>query len=209
MRRETHWQWSKVYLVIFPTEHLTVCIVCLCVGGVTVYDWDIKAKTQVFIAKRIHNYEQFFLVFHLLFISVFIYLIHPIPPYVWVSCKTFLNTCYILGKCWKRIDQLMFLSFFFFFIKTQCAHQMYFTFLKSRVQSLAFSPNCHLHCVSASYISPGSFSGYRYSLTALGSSDRQKAWAVLVVRNDKSKSKPIKEKIGAQKQHMNKQKRWL
>lgn len=33
------------------------------------------------------------------------------------------------------------------------------TFLKSRVQSLAFSPNCHLHCVSASYSSPGSFSG--------------------------------------------------
>lgn len=54
-----------------------------------------------------------------------------------------------------------------------------FTFLKSRVQSLAFSPNCHLHCVSASYSSPGNFSGYGYSLTALGSSDRHRAWAEL------------------------------
>lgn len=52
-------------------------------------------------------------------------------------------------------------------------------FLKSRVHSLAFSPNCHLHCVSASYSSPGSFSGYLYSCMALGSSERQVAWAVL------------------------------
>lgn len=53
------------------------------------------------------------------------------------------------------------------------------TFLKSSVQSLAFSPNCHLHCVSASYSSPGSCSGYRYSFTALGSSDKQSDWAEL------------------------------
>lgn len=53
------------------------------------------------------------------------------------------------------------------------------TFLKSSVQSLAFSPNCHLHCVSASYSSPGSCSGYRYSFTDLGSSDKQSDWAEL------------------------------
>lgn len=57
-------------------------------------------------------------------------------------------------------------------------------FLKSRVHSLAFSPNCHLHCVSASYSSPGSFSGYLYSCMALGSSDRQVAWAVLRQKHD-------------------------
>lgn len=33
--------------------------------------------------------------------------------------------------------------------------------------------------MSASYSSPGSFSGYRYSLTARGSSDKHTAWAEL------------------------------
>lgn len=52
-------------------------------------------------------------------------------------------------------------------------------FLKSSMHSLAFSPNCHLHCVSASYSCPGSFSGYLYSFTGLGWSARHVAWAVL------------------------------
>lgn len=58
-----------------------------------------------------------------------------------------------------------------------CQHSL--AFLKSSMQSLAFSPNCHLHCVFASYNSPGSFSGYLYSFTGFGRSARQVAWAVL------------------------------
>ena len=57
--------------------------------------------------------------------------------------------------------------------------QQSLAFLKSSMQSLAFSPNCHLHCVFASYSSPGSFSGYLYSFTGFGRSARQVAWAVL------------------------------
>lgn len=49
--------------------------------------------------------------------------------------------------------------------------------------------------MSASYSSPGNFSGYRYSLTALGSSDRQKAWAVLVVEKWENTEK-VSEGIG-------------
>ena len=58
-----------------------------------------------------------------------------------------------------------------------CQHSL--AFLKSSMQSLAFSPNCHLHCVFASYNSPGSFSGYLFSFTGFGRSARQLAWAVL------------------------------
>lgn len=57
--------------------------------------------------------------------------------------------------------------------------QQSLAFLKSSMQSLAFSPNCHLHCVFASYNSPGSFSGYLYSFMGFGRSARQVAWAVL------------------------------
>lgn len=54
------------------------------------------------------------------------------------------------------------------------------TLTKSRLHSLALEPNCHLHCVSASYSCPGSCSGYLYWPICLGSSTRQDAWAVLV-----------------------------
>lgn len=63
------------------------------------------------------------------------------------------------------------------FALNPCQHSL--AFLKSSMQSLAFSPNCHLHCVFASYNSPGSFSGYLYSFTGFGRSARQVAWAVL------------------------------
>lgn len=54
------------------------------------------------------------------------------------------------------------------------------TLTKSRLHNLALDPNCHLHCVSASYNCPGSFSGYLYWPICLGSSTRQDAWVVLV-----------------------------
>lgn len=50
---------------------------------------------------------------------------------------------------------------------------------KSRLHSLVLDPNCHLHCVSASYSCPGSCSGYLYCPICLGSSPRHDAWAVL------------------------------
>ena len=90
----------------------------------------------------------------------------------------------VLGKTLERIMALP---------KFAWDGMIMFTFLKSRVHSLAFSPNCHLHCVSASYSSPGSFSGYRYSLTALGSSDRHKAWAELLDRGGEERR--IKEEV--------------
>lgn len=62
----------------------------------------------------------------------------------------------------------------------QNSEATYLTLTKSRLQSLAFEPNCHLHCVSALYSCPGSCSGYLYCPICLGSSTRQDAWAVLV-----------------------------
>ena len=166
IRRDSHWQLSSIYLVICPTENfwdgiITLTVVCVCVGT---WEHDLSAFSFP------------------LFVSFLLYLILPIPLsnsllFLWSNTS---DCCGCADKASWRITA---------WIEKKKKFKINFTFLKSRVQSLAFSPNCHLHCVSASYNSPGNFSGYWYSLTALGSSERQKAWAVLGGRRGDKKEK--------------------
>lgn len=82
----------------------------------------------------------------------------PNPTFL-LFISTFSFGCVTLKarqQCWLSLSALC-QTGWLTHIGWHCAGHI--TFLKSRVHSLAFSPNCHLHWVSASYSSPGSCSG--------------------------------------------------